>query len=100
MPLTQLAPPRRPQDEEIDALFNRMDDDGSGSMEMNELRVALQELQDEAAAAAEEKVEVTKLLTGLRRKATFSEAAIAAASDYDSSHSQLNQVRAAHVAVH
>ena len=73
------------EDEEIDALFNRMDDDGSGSMEISELRAALQVLQNEAAQAAEEKAEVTKILTALRRKATYSEVTITAASDYDES---------------
>eukprot|EP00966_Prymnesium_polylepis_P216345 5008352-Prymnesium_polylepis.1 len=60
------------EDDEIDALFARMDDDGGGSLDLVELRTALQKLQDEASVAAEEATKIATIATRLRKKADFS----------------------------
>jgi hypothetical protein len=63
------------EDDDIDALFARMDEDASGSMDLSELRAALQRLQDEASVAAEATAKATALASRLRGNADFSQRA-------------------------
>ena len=55
-------------DWEIDRLFDQLDDDGSGSLEMSELRAALPRLRGAAKDAAEEALEISKTAAKARRK--------------------------------
>ena len=81
------------EDAEIDALFARMDDDGSGSMDLGELRTALQKLQDEAEKAADVTGKVATVATRLRKKATFSEHACGLMREFDVAEQELQQLR-------
>ena len=68
--ITLLMSPLQPA--EMDAVFNEIDDDGSGELEIEELKVALKNLQDEAVNVVKAEKEAVKEVAELKKAAKAS----------------------------
>ena len=64
--------------EDIDALFDKYDDDGGGSLDLEELKPTLKRLIETATAAANLTKELTKSLVALRKEARAQQKSLAA----------------------
>ena len=72
------------QPDELDSVFRKLDDDGSGSLDLDELKVALKSLQDEAVnVVKDEKAKVASLTTVKRAAKAAQKAAFEVQEEAD-----------------
>uniref|UniRef100_A0A7S3EW13 EF-hand domain-containing protein n=1 Tax=Haptolina ericina TaxID=156174 RepID=A0A7S3EW13_9EUKA len=79
--------------EEMDALFSTLDEDGSGTLELNELKPALRKLQDAREAALKTFKVVEETVEQLRERARTAEQLLQAIEDAEEEEKRLQAAR-------
>ena len=79
---------------EIDEVFRLLDDDGSGSLELTELKAHLRGLMDSAQAAMARTAKVEENVEVMRRRARQAQQVLDAIEQAEKKEAQLNELRA------
>ena len=78
---------------ELDTLFRGLDEDGSGTLELNELKPALRSLQSMAAAQDKEVAQVREAVAMLQQRAAQAQVLLAAIEEAEAEEARLVQDR-------
>ena len=84
-------PDVKPDVKQIDSLFERLDDDNSGAIDVSELRTALKRLQTVAATAGSDAEKVSARAESFRERARQAGTALVATQQMESAYADMDQ---------